>query len=66
MDSNLLGRKIIVSNPSEEHRWLRSMEGVIVKVDEEDFCYVVEFKLTLGLPLIERLVRGEFEEIPEK
>lgn len=66
MDRGLLGKKVVVVNPSEENRWLRSMTGVIVKVDEEDFCYVVEFKISAASPFRVRMVRGEFEEIPEK
>lgn len=66
MDHNLLGKKVIIINPSEEHRWLQSLTGVIVDVDFKDYCYVVELHFSSGGPMKVRLVRGEFEEIPEK
>ena len=65
MDNGLIGKTVRVVNPTEEHRWLLHMQGTVLKLDEENYCYIVHFPL-LDDPFARiRLVRGEFEEVIE-
>lgn len=64
MNNNLVGKNIIITNPVEDHRWLRGMTGKIIKADTDAYIYVAAVKVP-GTIYTVRLVRGEFEEAIE-
>lgn len=64
MNDNLVGKKIIITNPVDDHRWLRGMTGKITKADTAKYIYVADVKVP-GTTYTVRLVRGEFEEVIE-
>ena len=63
MESNILGKKVIVTRPTEEHRFIHNEECTVVGMDLTNHKYIVKTPIVAqnGSQIVARLDQNEFE-----